>query len=130
MVWNVGDLATNAGASLVLTLQPNFAGGNFYNYASVSAETLDPNPDDDSAATNVTVGAGTPPQLAASLNKGSGTFQITVSNGQDGQQYIVQASTNLVNWVNVYTNPAYSVPFTFTDTNVSSYGSHFYRVVP
>jgi uncharacterized repeat protein (TIGR01451 family) len=129
VVWSVGDLATNAGATLTMTLEPT-SFGSFYNFASVSADTADPNPDDDSTSTTVTVGAITPPQLSASLNKGSGTFQFTVSNGQSGQQYIVQASTNLVNWVNVYTNPAYSVPFTFTDTNVSSYGSHFYRVVP
>jgi uncharacterized repeat protein (TIGR01451 family) len=129
VVWSVGDLATNAGAKLTMTLEPTF-GGSFDNFASVSADTADPNPDDDSASTTVTVGSVTPPQLTASLNKGSGTFQFTVSNGQSGQQYIVQASTNLVNWVNVFTNPAYSVPFSFTDTNVSSYGSRFYRVVP
>ena len=127
--WSVGNLATNAGASLALTLEPASV-GSFYNFASVGADTPDPNPDDDSASTTVTVGPFTPPQLSASLSKATGTFQFTVSNGQAGQQYIVQASTNLVNWVNVYTNPAYSVPFTFTDTNVSSYGSHFYRVVP
>jgi hypothetical protein len=34
-----------------------------------------------------------------------------------------------VNWVNVYTNPDYTVPFNFTDTNVGGYGSRFYRVV-
>jgi uncharacterized repeat protein (TIGR01451 family) len=129
VVWSVGDLATNAGATLTMTLEPT-SDGSFYNFASVSADTADPNPDDDSASTTVTVGPIAPPQLSASLNKGSGTFQFTVSNGQSGQQYIVQYSTNLVNWVNVYTNPAYSVPFTFTVTNVSSYGSHFYRVVP
>jgi uncharacterized repeat protein (TIGR01451 family) len=127
--WSVGNLATNAGAVLALTLSASGT-GTFYNYASVSATTPDPNPDDDSASRTVTVGTITPPQLTASLNKGSGTFQLTVSNGQSGQQYIIQASTNLVNWVNVYTNPAYSDPFTFTDTNVSSYGSRFYRVVP
>jgi len=60
----------------------------------------------------------------------NGTFQLTV-NGQPGQEYIVQASTNLFNWVPVYTNPPPFVsPFTFIDSSVSNYPDRFYRVVP
>ena len=59
----------------------------------------------------------------------NGTFQFTV-NGQNGQPYIVQASTNLINWLPVYTNPPPFVsPFTFTDSNMTTYPDRFYRVV-
>ena len=128
LTWSVGNLTNGGSAALTLLLQPTFA-GSFYNYASVGAATADPNPDDNTASTTVTVGTITPPQLSGSSSLAGGTFQFTVSNGQAGSQYIVQASTNLVNWVNVYTNPSYTVPFSFMDTNVGSYGSRFYRVV-
>jgi uncharacterized repeat protein (TIGR01451 family) len=128
VVWSVGNLATNAGATLSLTLEPT-VNGNFYNYAAVSATTPDPNPDDNSTSTTINVGAVSPPELSASVHS-SGMFQFTISNGQSGQQYIVQASTNLVNWVDIYTNPAYTVPFTFSDTNLTGYSSRFYRVIP
>jgi fibronectin type 3 domain-containing protein len=43
--------------------------------------------------------------------------------GVAGYHYVVQSSTNLVNWVSVLTNTA---PFTFTDTNASA-AKRFYR---
>ena len=64
-----------------------------------------------------------PPQFG-SLVISNGTFRLTIT----GPLYstIIQASTNLVNWVPVYTN---TPPFTFTDTNASSYPYRFYRAV-
>ena len=55
----------------------------------------------------------------------SGTFHLTV-NGQSGQEYIVQASTNLFLWVPVYTNFS---SFTYIDSGASNYFDRFYRVV-
>ncbi len=128
LVWNVGALATNAGAQLTLTLQAT-SEGSIINYANVTSDTPDPNPDDNSASTTVLVGSSTPPQLSGSLTGTGGAFQFTVS-GQSGQEYVIQASTNLVDWVPVYTNPApYISPFNFVDPNASSYSSRFYRVV-
>jgi hypothetical protein len=130
VTWDIGLLATNAGAQLTLTVKPNSA-GPCVNSAIINAVTPDPNPDDDSASVTVAVGAVTPPQLSGLvLNNTNGTFQLTVTNGQSGQEYIVQASTNLINWVPVYTNPPPFVsPFTFTDSNVLNYPDRFYRVV-
>jgi hypothetical protein len=59
---------------------------------------------------------------AASAN---GQFTFNVS-GVPGCSYVVQASTNLVDWENVQTNTA---PCTFTDTNASNYSQCFYRAV-
>jgi uncharacterized repeat protein (TIGR01451 family) len=127
VVWIVGTLATNAGAQLTLTLQANSL-GNLLNSVSVSSDTPDPNPADGTASTNVVVVSSTPPQLAVSPVGANGSFQFSVT-GQSGQEYIIQASTNLMNWVDIYTNPDYTAPFNFVDPNATNYTSRFYRVV-
>lgn len=53
----------------------------------------------------------------------NGRFSFTVS-GVNGSQYVVQASTDLINWVAVQTNTA---PFTFTDTNTAAFSHRYYR---
>jgi len=131
VIWNIDVLATNAtnaGGQATLTMQANNA-GNFFNSATVSAATPDPNPADAFAFTNITVGA-TPPHISGVVVNINGTFQFTI-DGQPGQEYIVEASTNLFNWVPVYTNPPPFVsPFTFIDSGASNYPDRFYRVVP
>jgi uncharacterized repeat protein (TIGR01451 family) len=139
LIWIVGTASTNgdgvpvtvltngAGAQLTVTLQAT-AVGNFLNYASVSSDTPDPNPSDDAVSTNVVVVASSPPQLAGSFVDNNGSFQFTV-NGLAGQQYVIEASTNLVDWVPIYTNqPPLTASFTFTNVNTSGYTSRFFRV--
>ena len=46
--------------------------------------------------------------------------------GTSGFKYVVQASSDLVNWVPVLTNTS---PFTFVDTNASQFNQRFYRTV-
>lgn len=46
--------------------------------------------------------------------------------GQAGSNYIIQASTDLVNWVSLETNVT---PYTYTDTNTSRYKRRFYRAI-
>ncbi len=50
------------------------------------------------------------------------TYQVTVDTPAS-YSTVIQASTNMVNWVNVYTNTA---PYTFTDS-ISQYPCRFYR---
>jgi uncharacterized repeat protein (TIGR01451 family) len=130
--WNVGTLITNAGGSAMLLMRANNL-GSFHNSADVSATTLDPNPDDDSVSTNITVGVATPLKVSGSLVNNHGTFLLTVNSpdGQSGLEYIIQASTNLFNWAPVYTNPSpfYILPFTYTNSSAASYPALFYRVV-
>jgi subtilisin-like proprotein convertase family protein len=64
-----------------------------------------------------------PPQFGSLVNS-NGTFRLTITS--PSYSTIIQASTNLVNWVPVYTNMP---PFTFTDSNTSSYPYRFYRAV-
>lgn len=64
----------------------------------------------------------TPAALLLSASPG-GQFNFAVS-GDAGQRYVVQASTNLLNWVSLQTNLA---PFQFADTNAANFGRRFYR---
>jgi uncharacterized repeat protein (TIGR01451 family) len=132
LTWALGNFDPDTGTNLTLTLTAptNSVQGLPYNYAISSADTSDGNPADDSAYVYFIVASSARPQLSGSFMSANGTFHLTV-NGQSGQEYIVQASTNLLfNWVPVYTNPSPFVsPFTFTDLNASIYPDRFYRVV-
>jgi pectate lyase len=79
-------------------------------------------------STNATLtvsGGPSPPQVSA-LALDSGTFSLTVSGGSGGD-FIVQASTNLVDWIDLYTNFS-TTPFNWTDSNAASFGLRFYRI--
>ncbi|HEV2318500.1 MAG TPA: DUF11 domain-containing protein, partial [Verrucomicrobiae bacterium] len=125
VTWNVANsLADTVGAQLTLTLQAPNALEQAENSAIVTPGTPDPNPADSSAYVIVNVLAPTPPILSSGGTGTGGVFHLTVSNSQ--LPVIIQASTNLVNWVNVATN---SAPFTFTDTNAPGFHARFYRAV-
>ena len=53
----------------------------------------------------------------------NGNFQLDI-NGSTGLTWIVQASTDLSNWVSLVTN---TVPFSFADTNTVGLPQRFYR---
>jgi len=67
------------------------------------------------------------PTVAATLTTvappSHGQFAMNV-DGVTGSKYVVQISTDLVNWASVLTNTA---PFTFVDTNASQFKQRFYR---
>jgi len=75
-------------------------------------------------AVNLTLVPNTPATLTQTAYA-SGQFSFYVS-GVTNQQYVVQASTNLVNWFPVQTNTA---PFTFVDPNAGQFSQCFYRTV-
>lgn len=123
VIWNVGALPTNAGAQLTLTVQVASEGA-WLNSALASAETPDPNTGDNSAV--VTVNAVVPaPATLSGASVSNGVFHLTVT-GTPGINYTIQASTNLVNWISIYTN---SSPFIFNDPYASNYPTRFYRTV-
>ena len=129
LIWSVGALTNNGTQQLTLTMQPD-SFGTVSNYAIASSDTTsDPNPDNNSSSKIVDV---VPVLLSGGFMNGNGTFQFTVG-GQSGQEYIVLASTNLMNingWVPVYTNPSPFVsPFAFTNLDSSNYPYRFYRAV-
>jgi uncharacterized repeat protein (TIGR01451 family) len=123
LTWNVGTLNTNAGGQLTLTLQTD-SNGNFINSVFASAFTADPNSADDSASISVAVSVPSPPQISGTVVSAGGNFQLNITGS--AVPTIIQASTNLVTWVPVYTNTA---PFTFTDQPTPGYPYRFYRAV-
>jgi hypothetical protein len=67
----------------------------------------------------------TPPNLSeASINNGQFSFSYTADTGVS---YVVQSSTNLVDWASLETNVAPGSPVLFTDILDPS-GASFYRV--
>jgi plastocyanin len=67
------------------------------------------------------------PLLMDPTRLGNGSFQFTVSNLVVSATYIIQGSTNLVNWTNLATNVAASAIETFTDSSAAAVGRRFYR---
>ena len=122
VIWNVGVLGTNVGGQATLVVQANNA-GSFVNPAIVNATTSDPNSDDDSVSANIIVGTVTPPQISGLVLNINGTVQFNITS-QPGQTNVVQASTNLVNWVPLQTNVG---PFIFMDPRATNYPVRFYR---
>jgi len=125
LIWNLGTLPVNAGATLALNFLA-ISTGSYTNTATVLSDTDDSNSDDDVAVATLSVGSPQPVQLAPVNASGSGAgFQLTVA-GNAGASVIIQASTNLFNWVNLFTNIS---PFTFTNLDSTNYPSRFYRAV-
>ena len=126
LTWTVGNLPVNAGATLTLNFLAGSA-GVYTNTAVVKATTYDPNPDDDGGIAVLTVGNVVAPQLVLvpQSNPLTGGFQLSVTN-LPGQSVIIQASTNLVSWLPVFTN---TEPFTFTNFDSTNFPFRFYRAV-
>jgi hypothetical protein len=74
------------------------------------------------------VAPGQEPEPAAVLgspNYSNGQFTLTVT-GTPETNYVVQASSNLADWVSIQTNAS---PFTFVDTNAGQFNQRFYRAI-
>lgn len=126
--WSIASLTNGAGSRLVFAVRPNSA-GSLLNYAAVSATTSDANPADDFVSTNLMASTLARPQLSGSLVGGNRQFQFFISD-PSLQAYVVEASTNLVTWVPIYTNPSPATTTTiFPDTSTTNYQYRFYRVL-
>ena len=80
-----------------------------WNESDISAEISSQNP--------------VPPATLGAAVRAGKQFSFTVS-GATNSQYVVQATTDMVNWVSLQTNTA---PFTFVDTNAASFRQRYYR---
>jgi hypothetical protein len=74
------------------------------------------------------IAAPSQPATLASAASANGQFTFMVSCVPN-YQYIVQASSDLVNWTSLQTNNPTSASFTVTDTNASQFKQRFYRTV-
>ena len=64
-----------------------------------------------------------PAVLTALTPPASGQFALSIT-GTEGTLYVLQVSSDLVNWASVATNQS---PFTFVDTGAAQYPQRFYR---
>lgn len=78
-----------------------------------------------------TVNPATTPPVSTSWIQGDGQSspQVQLSmNGQLGPDYLVWASENLVDWVNLTSATPATLPFVWTDTSASQYPKRFYQI--
>jgi hypothetical protein len=66
----------------------------------------------------------------SNLLSGSNTSPVLLLSiqGQTGPDYILMASTNLTNWIPMFTNTPTTFPFVWTDTNASQHPKRFYQI--
>lgn len=57
-----------------------------------------------------------------------GDFPILVS-GDAGPDYTVEASTNLVNWLPLFTTNSPALPFNWSDPNAASFNQRYFRIM-
>ena len=111
--------SVTAGNTTNITISGFCPGKTYY----FSATTYDSTGNESSFASEMSY---TVPSVAATLGnvtRANGQFSFLVS-GNSGSNYVVQASSDLINWVPVTTNTA---PFVFTDTNTAAFCKRFYR---
>lgn len=94
------------------------------NQAGIYSVTASAGSDSTSSTATLTVYATAAANLAPATHA-SGQYALAVA-GVTGYKYVVQASTNLVDWVPMQTNTA---PFTFVDVNAGKFRQRFYRSI-
>lgn len=103
-------------------------GGTYY--ISATSCDADGNESDFSNETVITTPLATtsttaPADILTGAGFVNGHFGFTVS-GTPGAQYVIQISTNLVNWISVETNTS---PFVYSDAGSGADAKRFYRPV-
>ena len=127
LTWNVGVLATNQGASMTITVR-SASPGQILNGAICLTVTPDSNPDDDAATASATsLVFLAPPQLTGMYLGGTG-FQIAVTNTSTNS-LVIQASSNFVDWLSIFTNVPPPSSFIFTDPDATNFPYRFYRTM-
>jgi hypothetical protein len=127
--WQLNGVNISAATSATLTLK-NVKTAQSGKYSVIVSNPVgSTNSAPSQLAVYSSVAQMTAPPAAATLTsmlKTKGQFGFQVA-GTAGSKYVVQASSDLKNWVSVQTNTS---PFTFTDNNTGSYTQRFYRTYP
>ena len=78
---------------------------------------------------SITVVGVADPITLSSPKRVGGQFQFDISGLVIGRTNIIEASTNLTAWLPLVTNVAASTTSSYTNTQVASFGTRFFRVV-
>ncbi len=81
-----------------------------------------------SATQTFSIGVLRPAQPIFGPLSGSSFPPVLSIGGDFGPDYTVEASTNLIEWLGVYTTNSPVLPFSWTDPDAASFGRRFYRV--
>jgi hypothetical protein len=108
-----------AGPATSLTLSNLVAGKTYY----FAAKTYDRAGNQSAFSSEAAYTVSTTWAMLGAVQKTGKQFSFSVTSATSSK-YVVQASTNLVKWVNLQTNTA---PFTFVDTNSAGFARRFYR---
>jgi hypothetical protein len=114
-------------SSGLITWRPRIAqaGSNYV----FSVRVADNGPGNLTATENFSVTVVAPARPVTSNPRNiSGRFQL-ICDGESGPDYTVQASTNLLDWVTVFTTNTPALPFQWTDPETTNVPGRFYRVL-
>jgi hypothetical protein len=117
--WNTGYLDVDESVSLQFlgTGTYNYRDSFFYSYGMTGTIVVNP----------ATPAEPTPATLLDPTWLPGGGFQFTLSNLVVGTTYIIQASTNCVDWSNISTNLAVSSVESYVDDGATALGRRCYR---
>ena len=104
--------------------QPNNTSNKSGNYSVLLTSTLGAS----RMSSNAVLRVVSTPVAFSSANLGTNGFQLHLT-GITGVNYVVYASSNLVNWVPVYTNTSLSGSADYVDTAAAQFSARYYKVL-
>lgn len=126
LIFNLGNLAV--GASQVVVIEAvSSASGTPTNLVSVVSDQLDLQNQNNAVAIGIRVNRVTM-LSSAGVSAPGGPFALSIL-GQPGLTYVIEVSTNLVNWTPIFTNTTLDGVLNLTDTGAAGAGQRFYRAV-
>lgn len=127
LLLNLGKIASGASVTGTITVI-NTAAGTATNVADVAGAETDLNLADNRAVTITRINRVVSLASQSSTTLTNGQFGLTLT-GVAGLTYVLEVSTNLVDWVPIHTNPPGNGVINFVDPAASSGGLRFYRAI-
>ena len=118
-----GSLNLNANGSFTYTPSSNYFGSDSFTYRASDLSAMSA-----VATVSLTVRDTHTPLSFVSEEMTASGFSLNLS-APWGYVYVVEASTNLVDWIPIFTNATLSGSFVFTDQTATNVPSQFYRAV-
>jgi hypothetical protein len=69
-----------------------------------------------------------PPKFTEVTTNGTGGLQLAFTEPAANARYLLEASTDLINWTKLMARTSVGVATNYTDTRATNYASRFYRL--